>query len=163
MFGINASKLRFYESEFNTLQPKTNSTGKRQYTRADIDHLREILDLTQNQGYTLPGARDFLASRADRQRENARYVAKLQQIKAFPGANPRWAGLSPVSGFRVCQPVRLVNGYVTAAARLSNRVCLNKPASFRYFVYAHQSAPSSWLRTPSGGPNPFPFNLKSNR
>ncbi len=83
MFGINASKLRFYESEFTTLQPKKNGASKRQYTRADIDHLREILDLTQNQGYTLPGARDYLASRADRQRENARYIAKLQHIKAF--------------------------------------------------------------------------------
>ena len=82
-FGINASKLRFYESEFKTLQPKTNKAGKRQYTRADIDHLHEILDLTQNRGYTLPGARDFLATRADRQRENARYITKLQHIKLF--------------------------------------------------------------------------------
>jgi len=82
LFGINASKVRFYESEFETLQPKTNSTGKRQYTRADIDHLREILDLIQR-GYTLPGARDYLNTRADRQRENARYIANLQHIKAF--------------------------------------------------------------------------------
>ncbi len=83
LFGINASKVRFYESEFESLQPKKNGASKRQYTRADIDHLREILDLTQNQGYTLPGARDYLNNRADRQRENARYIAKLQHIKAF--------------------------------------------------------------------------------
>ena len=83
MFSINASKLRFYENEFETLQPKKNGANKRLYTKANIDHLREILDLTQNKGYTLPGARDYLATRADRQRENARYIAKLQHIKDF--------------------------------------------------------------------------------
>jgi len=82
-FGINASKLRFYEGEFETLKPKKNKTGKRQYTQADIDHLREILDLTQTQGYTLPGARDYLANRDANRRENARYISKLQEIKAF--------------------------------------------------------------------------------
>ncbi|WP_232326028.1 MerR family transcriptional regulator [Spirosoma montaniterrae] len=83
LFGINASKLRFYEKEFPTLQPKKNRSGDRVYTPADIEHLREILDLTQNKGYTLPGAREYLKTRDAARRENARYIAKLKQIKTF--------------------------------------------------------------------------------
>ncbi|QHV97757.1 MerR family transcriptional regulator [Spirosoma endbachense] len=83
MFGINASKLRYYEKEFPTLQPKKNRSGDRVYTQADIDHLKEILDLIDNQKFTLPGAREFLKERDARRRENARHIVKLQKIKSF--------------------------------------------------------------------------------
>ena len=83
MFGINASKLRYYEKEFPTLQPKKNRSGDRVYTQADIDHLTEILDLIDRQKYTLPGAREFLRERDDRRRENARYISKLTKLKKF--------------------------------------------------------------------------------
>ena len=82
-FGINASKLRFYEKEFPTLKPKKNNSGDRVYTQADIDHLAEILDLIDRQKYTLPGAREFLKEREERRRENARYVGKLKKLKSF--------------------------------------------------------------------------------
>lgn len=82
-FGINASKLRYYEKEFETLKPKKNRSGDRVYTQADIDHLREILELTQNKGYTLPGARDYLKNRDANRQQNARHIAKLNQIKAL--------------------------------------------------------------------------------
>ena len=82
-FGINASKLRFYEKEFETLKPKKNRSGDRIYTQADIDHLTEILDLTDRQKFTIPGAREFLKERENRQRENDRHIAKLKKIKAF--------------------------------------------------------------------------------
>ncbi|WP_080056187.1 MerR family transcriptional regulator [Spirosoma aerolatum] len=83
LFGINASKLRYYEKEFPTLQPKKNRSGDRIYTQADIDQLTEILDLINNQKYTLPGAREFLKERENRKQENARYVAKLKKLKSF--------------------------------------------------------------------------------
>ena len=83
MFGINASKLRYYEKEFDTLQPKKNRSGDRVYTQADIDHLKEILELVNEKGLTLPGAREELKNRENRRRENARYVAKLTKLKSF--------------------------------------------------------------------------------
>ena len=83
LFGINASKLRYYEKEFPTLQPKKNRSGDRVYTQADINHLTEILDLINNQKYTLPGAREFLKERESRKQENARYVVKLKKLKSF--------------------------------------------------------------------------------
>jgi DNA-binding transcriptional MerR regulator len=83
MFKINASKLRFYEKEFPTLQPKKNRSGDRVYTQADIDHLKEIFELTQEKGFTLPGAREYLKKRDTARRENARMIAKLEELKNF--------------------------------------------------------------------------------
>ena len=83
MFNINASKLRYYEKEFPTFQPKKNGAGDRIYTKADIDHLTEIIDLVTRQKYTLPGAREFLETRDARRRENARYINKLTKLKGF--------------------------------------------------------------------------------
>ncbi len=82
-FSINASKLRYYEKEFPTLQPKKNRSGDRVYTQADIDHLTEILDLINRQKFTLPGAREFLKERDNRRRENAKLAGKLMEIKTF--------------------------------------------------------------------------------
>jgi len=82
MFAINASKLRYYEKEFPTLQPKKNRSGDRVYTQADIDHLKEILVLTNDKGYTLPGAREYLKTRDANRREHAVYINKLKRIKA---------------------------------------------------------------------------------
>ncbi len=83
MFGINASKLRYYEKEFDTFQPKKNKGGDRIYTQADIDHLKEILVLINEKGYTLTGAREYLKNRDANRRENTRHINKLLKIKTF--------------------------------------------------------------------------------
>ncbi len=83
MFEINASKLRYYEKEFPSIQPKKNRSGDRVYTQADIDHLKEILELINEKGYTLPGAREYLKTRDTNRREHARYINKLQKLKSF--------------------------------------------------------------------------------
>ncbi len=83
LFGINASKLRYYEKEFPTLQPKKNRSGDRVYTQADIDHLKEILELTNEKGFTLPGAREYLKTRDANRREHVQYISKLKKLKAF--------------------------------------------------------------------------------
>ena len=83
MFDINASKLRYYEKEFPTFQPKKNRSGDRIYTQADIDHLTEILDLINNRKFTLPGAREYLKTRDVTKKNNARLTNKLLEIKEF--------------------------------------------------------------------------------
>ncbi|GAB3575356.1 MerR family transcriptional regulator [Spirosoma luteolum] len=83
MLGVNAPTLRYYEKEFPTLQPRKNRSGDRVYTPDDVEHLREILSLTKDQGYTLAGAREFLKTRDSRRRENARFVGKLRELKTF--------------------------------------------------------------------------------
>ncbi|AUD03893.1 MerR family transcriptional regulator [Spirosoma pollinicola] len=82
MFDINASKLRYYEKEFPTLQPKKNRSGDRVYTQDDINHLKEILVLINDKGYTLPGAREYIKTRDANRREHVVYINKLKRIKA---------------------------------------------------------------------------------
>lgn len=83
MFSVNISKLRYYEKEFPTLSPKKNRSGDRVYTKAEIDHLREILDLVENRGFKLQGAREFLTRKQTAQTETQKMLDKLREIRQF--------------------------------------------------------------------------------
>ena len=61
MLGVNASLLRFWETEFPTLlKPHKNKKGNRSYTVQDIELLRRIYHLTRDCGMTLEGVRQQL-------------------------------------------------------------------------------------------------------
>lgn len=83
MFNVNASQIRFYEREFDVLQPKKNKKGNRLFTQDDIAHLKIIFNLVKDKGYTLQGARDYLKSNKNQARENQRVVDSLSRIKDF--------------------------------------------------------------------------------
>ena len=52
--------LRFWETEFPQLHPVKGSTGQRNYRRRDVEVVVKIKDLLYRQGFTIPGARQFL-------------------------------------------------------------------------------------------------------
>jgi len=83
MFGVNASQIRFYEREFDILQPKKNKKGNRLFTPEDITNLKIIFNLVKEKGYTLQGAREYLRSNKNEARENQRVIDSLQRLKAF--------------------------------------------------------------------------------
>lgn len=83
MFGVNASQIRFYEREFDILQPKKNKKGNRLFTPDDIANLKIIFSLVKDKGYTLQGARDYLRNNKNEARENQRVIDSLQRLKAF--------------------------------------------------------------------------------
>ena len=56
--------LRFWESEFPQLKPNKGGTGQRLYRRRDVEAVAEIRHLLYDEGYTIPGARQFLKERA---------------------------------------------------------------------------------------------------
>jgi DNA-binding transcriptional MerR regulator len=60
MFGVNASQVRFYEKEFDVLQPKKNKKGNRLFTPEDIENLKIIFHLVDDKGFTLKGAKEHL-------------------------------------------------------------------------------------------------------
>jgi DNA-binding transcriptional MerR regulator len=55
--------LRFWESEFPTLQPVKSPSGHRLYRREDIETVFEIKRLLYEEGFTIAGARKHLADR----------------------------------------------------------------------------------------------------
>ncbi|MGJ1205735.1 MerR family transcriptional regulator [Sphingobacterium lactis] len=83
MFDVNASQIRFYEREFDILQPKKNKKGNRLFTQNDIANLKIIFNLVKEKGYTLQGAREFLRSNKNEARENQRIIDSLENLKTF--------------------------------------------------------------------------------
>ena len=47
MFDVNASQIRFYEREFDILQPKKNKKGNRLFTSDDVENLKIIFNLVK--------------------------------------------------------------------------------------------------------------------
>lgn len=60
MFDVNASTIRFWEKEFDILNPTKNKKGNRLFTQKDIENLKLIVHYVKEKGYTLQGAKDKL-------------------------------------------------------------------------------------------------------
>ena len=61
--GIKAYVLRFWESEFPTLNPKKSGTNQRLYRRKDVETVLEIKHLLYEKRFTIEGARTYLQGR----------------------------------------------------------------------------------------------------
>jgi DNA-binding transcriptional MerR regulator len=62
--ATKAFVLRYWESEFPTLQPVKSPSGHRLYRREDIETVFEIKRLLYEEGFTIAGARKHLAEQA---------------------------------------------------------------------------------------------------
>lgn len=60
LFNVNASLIRFWEKEFDVLNPRKNKKGNRLFTQEDVDNLRIIYHLVKERGFTLQGAKSKL-------------------------------------------------------------------------------------------------------
>jgi len=76
--GIKAHVLRYWESEFPTLQPKKTRTGARRYRQKDIEEVLAIKGLLYEQGFKIAGARKL--------RKEARKAAAVEEAAAAPAA-----------------------------------------------------------------------------
>ncbi len=83
LFGVNASQIRFYEQEFDIIQPKKNKKGNRLFTPEDVENLKIIFNLVKEKGFTLQGAKDFLKTNKDGVSENQKIIDSLQRLKQF--------------------------------------------------------------------------------
>ncbi len=78
--------LRYWETEFPTLQPVKSPSGHRLYRREDIETVFEIKRLLYEEGFTIAGARKHLAEQERRQREKARSEASRRVRLQAPNA-----------------------------------------------------------------------------
>ncbi|MDB5062407.1 MAG: MerR family transcriptional regulator [Mucilaginibacter sp.] len=83
MFDVNQSLIRFYEKEFDVLQPKKNKKGNRYFTPEDLENFKIIFHLIRDKGYTLQGAKDHLKNNMDGTRDNQRVIDSLENMKKF--------------------------------------------------------------------------------
>jgi len=83
MFDVNASQIRFYEREFEILQPKKNKKGNRLFSSDDVENLKIIFNLVKEKGFTLQGAKDYLRSNKTEVKENQKVIDSLERLKQF--------------------------------------------------------------------------------
>jgi DNA-binding transcriptional MerR regulator len=59
--GVKTHILRYWEEQFPMLKPLKRAGGRRLYRPSDVVLLDQIQDLLSKQGYTIRGARTYLA------------------------------------------------------------------------------------------------------
>ena len=83
MFEVNPSLIRFWEQEFDILQPKKNRKGNRLFTQEDIENLKIIYHLVKEKGFTLQGAKEEMRQNPNELKENQKVIASLEKLKGF--------------------------------------------------------------------------------
>ena len=73
MFGVTEPTLRYWEKEFNTIEPSKTAKGTRQYKEEDIEAIRLVHYLVKGKGLTLAGAKQKL-------KENKETVVNTEEI-----------------------------------------------------------------------------------
>jgi DNA-binding transcriptional MerR regulator len=81
-FDVNTSLIRFWEKEFDVLQPKKNAKGNRKFTPDDIKNLQLIYHLVKERGFTLEGAKTHLREERKKTLSNFEIIQKLEKVKA---------------------------------------------------------------------------------
>ena len=81
-FGVNTSLIRFWEKEFDVLQPKKNAKGNRKFTPQDIQNLKLIYHLVKERGFTLEGAKTHLKEEKQKTLTTYEIIQKLEMVKA---------------------------------------------------------------------------------
>jgi DNA-binding transcriptional MerR regulator len=81
-FEVNTSLIRFWEKEFDVLQPKKNAKGNRKFTPQDIKNLELIYHLVKERGFTLEGAKTHLKENRHKTLNNYEIIRKLERVKA---------------------------------------------------------------------------------
>ena len=82
MFSVNQSLLRFWENEFDIIQPRKNRKGDRHFRPIDIKNLELIYDLLRRRKLTIEGAKDFLKKNS-KAKEHFEMIQSLQSLKGF--------------------------------------------------------------------------------
>ena len=81
-FDVNASLIRFWEKEFDILQPKKNAKGNRMFTPEDVKNLQIIYHLVKERGFTLEGAKTHLKEGQKKTLDKFEIISKLEAVKA---------------------------------------------------------------------------------
>ncbi len=82
MFGLNESTLRYWETEFPYLKPKTSGPAKvRQYQEKDIEQIRLIHNLVKVRGFKLAAAKKIINSNRQGADKTADVLTRLISVR----------------------------------------------------------------------------------
>jgi DNA-binding transcriptional MerR regulator len=83
LFGVNTSLIRFWENEFDIIQPHRNKKGNRLFTQADVDNFHLIYNLVKERGYTLQGAKEKLKRNPQDALHEFELIKTLKSVRSF--------------------------------------------------------------------------------
>lgn len=83
MFHLNASLLRYWETEFDILKPRKNRKGDRHFRPEDIKNLQLIHHLLRQRKYTIVGAKEYLKKNKSKAQQNFELIQRLEKLKGF--------------------------------------------------------------------------------
>jgi DNA-binding transcriptional MerR regulator len=81
-FRVNQSLIRYWETEFDILEPRKNRKGDRFFRPVDVKNLVLIHDLLRRRKFTIEGAKEFL-KKNKKVDEKFKMIKSLEKIKSF--------------------------------------------------------------------------------
>ena len=81
MLNVTPTLLRYWESEFPHLRPKTTGNRVRQYSQKDIDQLKVIYNLVKVRGFKLAAARKMLQENRSGADETQKVMENLMSVR----------------------------------------------------------------------------------
>jgi DNA-binding transcriptional MerR regulator len=82
MFGLNESTLRYWETEFPYLKPKTQGPNKvRQYAEKDIEQIKLIHNMVKVRGFKLAAAKKMINANRDGVDRKAEVLSRLIEVR----------------------------------------------------------------------------------
>jgi DNA-binding transcriptional MerR regulator len=82
-FKVNTSLLRYWENEFDILQPRKTRKGDRLFRVEDIKNLQLIYFLLRQRKFSIDGAKNYLKNNKQEADTQARLVESLTKFKSF--------------------------------------------------------------------------------
>ena len=81
IIGENQSLIRYWENQFDMLNPQKNKRGVRMFTKEDIETVKIIHHLVKGRGLTLKGAQQKLKDNKEGTINNLEIVQRLQDVR----------------------------------------------------------------------------------
>jgi DNA-binding transcriptional MerR regulator len=82
MFKVNTSLIRYWENEFDIIEPRKNRKGDRFFKPSDVKNLQLIHDLLRRRKFTIEGAKDYI-KKNKQAREKYEMIQSMQKLRSF--------------------------------------------------------------------------------
>jgi DNA-binding transcriptional MerR regulator len=116
--GVKPHVLRYWETQFQRLDPEKDRSDQRRYRQADVDLILKIRALLYDEKFTIAGARKQIESERAARRKQSRHAASVEPLRA--ATESARATAEPVRA--PAEPVRML----TEAPRRARRCDLAK-------------------------------------
>ncbi|OIR05005.1 hypothetical protein GALL_128210 [mine drainage metagenome] len=82
-FNVTVSQIRFWENEFDILEPRKNRKGDRLFRVEDIKNLQLIYYLLRNRKFSIEGAKEYLKANKNKAELHLQLAESLTKFKLF--------------------------------------------------------------------------------